>query len=431
MTRAQLYSFDCGTRFEHFFDSTYIESISNCFFKANKPIKSTSNPILPSGINTDTWDKDKLYECTLLVGTRLHKWYVGWPDGSPNTYLMCYTYSDDDGATWTKPNLGYITYNGNTNNNLILGEKYTTPSVIYDESQSSDKRYLLMFEHITSTRSVDTVIYKAANPEGPYTLINTVVVSTGGSLEPKSFEKRADGKYYIYFTEFVTIGVNGYRNTYLYISDSTDPAGTWTNYGRILGVTSVNRQNYNLRAKLIDGVYYGFNSRYNDTLGQMFGDLYYSYDGITFRPFGVNSIPLGESGEWDDEMVITPDKIVENGNEWQLWYTGSPENHSYSIPRDSRIGLATIGKKRLSNIYGNGYFITTSFTPTDKLYLNFEKIGGNIQVEVLLAADNSVVSGYSKDDMDDLNDNSFSEEVTWGSNSLPTGTSIKLKFYLS
>jgi len=191
-------------------------------------------------------------------------------------------------------------------------------------------------------------------------------------------------------------------------------------------------QKYTFGVCLIDGVYYGRVTGYNSTGVIAWVDLYISRDGLAWDNKLDHWIPAGDTGSWDGGFMDGgKSTFIRVGNDWRVYYFGTVENHAHATPRDGRIGLANIGYKRIGNIEGVGTLTTTAFTPTEPLMINADLTNGTLKVELLLAADNSVIAGYSKDDMDALSGDTYSTEVKWGGNSIPTDQAYKLKFYLT
>jgi hypothetical protein len=55
-----------------------------------------------------------------FIGSRLHYWYNFTTILAGTTYTgTAYAYSDDKGATWVKPNLGLVSWDGSTANNIL------------------------------------------------------------------------------------------------------------------------------------------------------------------------------------------------------------------------------------------------------------------------------------------------------------------------
>ena len=107
-----------------------------------KPLKRFSDkPIIAA---------DKLWETTVAYCSvyknpesgKYQLWYQAWP-GRSGCY-MCYAESDD-GINWIKPELGLLTFNGSSKNNILFKNGYGA-SVIFDKNDPDpDKRYKSAF----------------------------------------------------------------------------------------------------------------------------------------------------------------------------------------------------------------------------------------------------------------------------------------------
>ena len=107
-----------------------------------KPLKRFSDkPVIAA---------DKLWETTVaycsvyknLESGKYQLWYQAWP-GRSGCY-MCYAESDD-GINWIKPELGLLTFNGSSKNNILFKNGYGA-SVIFDKNDPDpDKRYKSAF----------------------------------------------------------------------------------------------------------------------------------------------------------------------------------------------------------------------------------------------------------------------------------------------
>ncbi len=429
-----LYNYDAGAQDDVFLDTTYEDSKSGIEAFVKKPVRYSGNPVFVTGTNSDTWDYDKHYPCVLYIGGTYYMWYSAVPFAGVPPYLLAYATSTD-GITWTKPNLGIVTYGGNTNNNLIIGLGACGINVYYNPEGSADMRYMATLANnpdggVGDWETDRTVtIYKSADGI-TWTSIKELEPAGSPYLEAAGIIKRDDDKWIAYY---IWYGLVDTRRVGAYLSDTTDPTGTWTDQGTVLNTMVSNDQKYsNFNVELIDGLYYAKVNNYNSVTGLIFVDLYVSRDGLVWTKKMSQWLPLGASGAWDDSMLLCGNTFNKISNDWRLYYAGIPLDHSIPSPRDARIGYATIGYKRIGYLTGSGTYVTTAFTPTDKLYLNADLRKGTLQVELLDASDDSVLAGYSKTDMDALTtEDTYSKEVTWGGNSIREDISLKIKFYFS
>jgi hypothetical protein len=98
-----------------------------------------------------------------------------------------------------------------------------------------------------------------------------------------------------------------------------------------------------------------------------------------------------------------------------------------------RIGRATIDYQRIGQVGTTGNFITKSINSGSRarLVINTDASGGTLEVEVLDASDDSVMTNYAQADFDDITTDTYSIEATWGGLPVPADSTIKLKFYLT
>ena len=87
---------------------------------------------------------------------------------SPSGTMLAYAESDD-GLKWVKPNIGTVSFDGSTENNLVYaldvakGRAVISPSVFKDLSARPDERYKLVYRDLED--GVDH-IYGAVSPDG-------------------------------------------------------------------------------------------------------------------------------------------------------------------------------------------------------------------------------------------------------------------------
>lgn len=430
---AKLYSYDAGSQADSFLDDLYKDSSAGVSFAVNKPVKYASNPIFGSGAYT--WDRDLDYASVIThadfpAASKYRMWYdaVADPAIDADGVFICYAYSPD-GLTWTKDNTGLYTFNGSTNNNIQFNDHAGGASVIYQPLASADMRYLMsvgVWEY-TGVQNGCARVYKAANPNGPWTLIKTLADDDPNILA-LGFIKYLDGTYGVYYQDYHA----GRRQMGLFTSDTTDPTGAWTDQGVVITATGATDQKYSNNIWESGGLYYSMVTELNETAETTKITFYVSRDGKSFTVKDSSWLPNGGVAEWDDLMVYEDSgERIRVGNEWWIWYSGSPELHNSTAPFDLKIGLAKIGYRRIGSVEGAGTFITTAFTPTTTLKLNADVSAGILKVELLKASDDSVITGFSKDDMDNFLTDEYEKVVTWKGYNIPTNQSLKIKFYLT
>lgn len=348
----------------------------------------------------------------MLDGSTYRLWY--YAVDSTNHAAACYATSAD-GLTFAKPNLGVVTYGGNTNNNIIA--TYAVDSVIYDPTLA---KWVMLAEDIGAGGTIN--ILTADLPQGPYTLVNNF--SPTYYVEGKEIVRTLDGRWIVYFTSG---HASQRRSISAYCSQTTDLAGNWSLSPNLFAATTANAQFYAIGVDKRGDLYYGLVMVYNQSDETIRGDLYVSRDGLAWTLAKANWLPLGSSGAWDDSNIICGNSFVEASTAWHLYYTGSPEGHDHGNA-DSRIGRATIGKGRVGQISGTGEITSTKVKPTAgmTLALNANAVGGSVKIE--LQDTNGVpLPGFALADFDTITTASFAHAPRWGGVAMPTGQTIRLR----
>jgi hypothetical protein len=420
------------TRTELFIDDENIQSATTATRTINKPTKYGSNPIyVPSGANNDTWDYQKIYSSPYLLDGTYHIWSGNAEFDAPNDDQPTYSRSTD-GLTWVKPILNLVSYSGDTNNNILIGLDYQFTDLYYDPDGADDRKYVMMVEH----NGTLTGVYVYISADGyTFTLEKTIATwSTEGneSIEGKAIVKRDDGRWLAYY-------VKGHaaddREIGAFLSATDDLGGTWTKIedGELILTSVSTSQKYGIGVEKVDNLMVSFVMYYDSTAEQTHINLMSSRSGEHFTSESTEWIPLGAATAWDDELIFNGNGLIKDGNNWHFYYCGSPVTHDTARPKDMRIGRATIGYQRIGQYGTTGNVITREILPPagTKLYVNADASGGTLEVEVLDASDDSVTTNYAQADCDDITSDTYLTEVTWGGSPLPTGSRIKLKFYLT
>ncbi len=111
------------------FDDRAIPLTENLRLEMNPPRKHPDNPVVPLGKDgePDHWSV-QFYGSVIRHEGKFKMWYVAAdkkaladfkPGGPFKNWRPAYAESKD-GIHWTKPNLGFVEYNGNSDNNLLL-----------------------------------------------------------------------------------------------------------------------------------------------------------------------------------------------------------------------------------------------------------------------------------------------------------------------
>lgn len=113
---------DIGDRRQVFLDGLFFAASNNVRLVVHPPRKTGERNLVPNR----PWERGGLgpYSCVLKDGELYKMWYHAmdtelWHTG-PTNGAICYATSTD-GVTWTKPNLGLVAYQGDRNNNIVVG----------------------------------------------------------------------------------------------------------------------------------------------------------------------------------------------------------------------------------------------------------------------------------------------------------------------
>lgn len=405
---------------DNLLDRRFIYTVDALTFSSNAPVKDASNPLF--GDPSDTWDEDKGYPSTFLTAPSTWRMYY---NGHPDTtiYYGCLATSTN-GITWTRPNLGQITYAGNTNNNILL-EDGVFNGALYDDLEGQ------WIMHAESTAAFGTPyfqIYTSSDPEGPFTFAKGLTPS-GSYTEGKEMVRGPDDRWIMYYVRHGTER----RSLEVMRSDTDDLTGTWTELGALgmFNSTSQDRQFYGIGSVRMGDTYYGFVPIFNKTTEKMAVELWVSQDGLDWRPIDAAFLPLGAGGTWDDCIIKGPYSIAVEDDDWHLYYEGWPVTHNTGFPRDRRIGRATVPRGRIGQLSGTGEFVTVPIDAAPGSTLRVNSSAGTIEIEVL-DADGDVLAGYARADFDAITTDGFDHAPTWnGSDPMPTDQPIRLRFYLT
>lgn len=133
------------------FDQVSIPFVQNLKVELRTPTKHPANPVVPRGGpgEPDSWAA-QFYGSVIKVGSVYRMWYCAVGDernelgGRPEWWKVAYAESTD-GVTWTKPDLGLVSYRGNTANNLVAmdpGIGVLNVKVLYEpDDPDPDLRY--------------------------------------------------------------------------------------------------------------------------------------------------------------------------------------------------------------------------------------------------------------------------------------------------
>lgn len=456
-------------REEAFVDSSKIESVSGLTYGVNRPVKSASNPVFTG--TSGEFDHHVVYVSAIPD-----------PDGS-GVWLYPGTHTENwgrgrlalaqsaDGITFTKPNLGLHTVDGDTNNNCVIDSTFKTfPFVTYVPSLTATP-YVAVGLEIPVDGSWERYVKVWVSDDGIDfgSPVNSITI-TGMVRDSMSIVRRTDDKWMIYAQ---TRTGGDVRSVGVWRSDTTDiTTTTWTFVNEfMLTGTSSAYQYYSFGAWIDGEVMYAANCIY-DSSGYYQNETYPSPptpvpfittttadrqfkfelwtsrgdDGLTWTRIdadwmwsGANAGALDTTpGEWDYGCMVIGGQMVRVGDDWRYYYGGAAEQHHPSpagpygtLPWTQReAGFASTGYRRIGKLSGTGSVILDPITAAGSGATVTVNSTGTVTVELLDATTGAVLSGYASADCDAIPSDTVDHTVTWGGASV-TPDEFKVKVYVT
>ena len=137
------------------------------------------------------------------------------------------------------------------------------------------------------------------------------------------------------------------------------------------------------------GIYFGFLHHLQQKPMTVEVELGTSRDGFRWdrSPTRAKIIAVGEPPAWDHGMVYSADRVIENGDEWWLYYSGHNDYHDEGDGYGS-VGLLRFRKEGFISVRadeegGDSYLVTRPFRwPGGDLVVNADASGGHLAVRV-------------------------------------------------
>lgn len=453
-------------RAEAFLTADNLEAVTGVSLGVNRPAKSGSNPLWPvqaSDGTVPTWGFG--YPSVRQNGATTEIFGTCFESPSIANVHLC-SPQTTDGTTITLPSRGLVTFNGNTNNNLITPASFTRNQhrVTWDEVSQT----YVCFSHWNDGANFHTDLFQAASPQttgwGSYVKRITAPLGAGvgnaQSCEPMALFRRADGRWFL-FIQTSQYPTADYGSSRRHVGALLGPAGggltgTWTNLG--------SGQPYNAILVSPDGA-----NQFYHAGGWVDGDLAYVpigiFDGSAAPPSGhslstwpvncINRVALyvapasdptdltlvddtwlsatGIEGDFDGGEIIGANNVAEVDDEWRYYFGGDDDTHHQTPELRRSLGLAVVARRRVGKITGTGSCRTTTVTPDAgrAATITVNTASGTVLVE-LLDASNNVISGFAQSDCDAITAGAFDQTVTWnGREETPTDTPFKAKLYMT
>ncbi len=417
--------------------------------------KYAGNPVLPAD---KPWEGGIAYVYGTILPNESGGGYRMWYHSYDGQYHILYATSND-GISWAKPELGLVSFNGSTANNILIRRTAEdhTPQVMHTPWETDpQRRYKLVNFDYGRTPPNNTVsgYYGAYSADGIHWLdvAKNPILPDRGDVGQFVWDPRGE-RYLGYPKKFTNVrgflrrcvGWSATTNfeswptsTMVIIPDAIDDR--WITPG-----TNEHTDFYGLSAFAYESMYIGFlwifRTPHMPTGGQdgpIFVELVTSHDGVNWaRQEGDRPpvLPLGPAGSWDDGMIFTPNHPLVEGGTIKMWYGGFDATHE-GANAHAGIGLATLRKDGFASLDAGasvGDVITKKLQGmSGTLRVNYAAAaGGSLKVEVLDAL-GQPLPGYDLQNCVVLTGDSVDQAVSWGSrNTLPNGADpLRLRFVM-
>ena len=382
-----------------------------------------------------------------------HKTTQGKPDYPPGGYFLCYAESED-GIHWEKPDLGLIPWGEQRETNIVLqGEcEANLPHVHAAEAGEDGGPKNIGTVPARFLRGHRFVLYY--NDMGHY-----LATSDDGihwrERAHRVIPNRIDCLHTMVYDEERDVFVSFLRNKLIFggriappelrgntraISRLSNP-DWWTTWDGIPASVLIPDQGdakrfYGMPTFRYGGVYWGMLQQFDEDPQTIEVELVFSRNGIDWKhlPGRPRLIPVGEPGTWDGGMVISGDRVIEQGDEWRIYYTGYVGHHNAEKNCGS-IGFSTIRKEGFASIRSGeneGFVLTRPLRwPGGRLFVNADASRGMIRARVTDLR-RQTIDGFDYPDCEPFQGDGVRHPVSWKGGSLVDfqGRIIRLEFRL-
>ncbi len=481
------------------FDDSAIPFTHNLKLEMRTPEKHAANPVVPRGGDgdPDNWAV-QFYGSVVKVEGKYRMWYCAagrrsGQQGAANQvgsdisfWRIAYAESDD-GVKWTKPDLGLVEYNGNTDNNLVKIDPQNVSmlnvKVIHDPEDPDPSRRYKMTGHAYWTKeapagsrtlgtlvvftSPDGLNWKSltgVNPKKNAFLTKDDVLLEDTHFEPCGGLYKWDGLYYISGQNAVSAArpYHG-RVSRAYVS------GDFANWERASNIQFVRTAQHTLlgsgrsregeqnhegisvwnRGNMLMGVYgmwHGAKEWPGVTIDLGF---VISNDGVTFRE-PMHEWPLikiGKDGEWDQGGLLQGQGFENVGDQTYIYYGAWDPRQWETAPVRGGVGIVTVPRDRLGALtpdpttVGDSVYkiqtlvcdlvtgpIKVKTDAASNLYLNVDGLGDNATLKVELF-DHTLkpLPAYSGDNAAIVKQSGFQTPVVFGGKEAAEGLPERIR----
>lgn len=432
-----------------FVDGHLVERMDNVTRSYHAFTKHDGNPVMTAD---KPWEGSIVYLYGTVLpgedGNGYRMWYHSWAD---NTYRKLYATSRD-GMMWDKPSLGLETFEGSSDNNILLQRTHEdhSPQVIHTPwERDPERRYkLITFEYGRTPPAYTVGGYRGAwSRDGIHWQDPLAAPILPDHGDVGNFVWDPQTRRYIGYPKIFD-DIRGYRRRCVGFS-ATEDFEHWPATTLVLApdeyddrwVTKPIEQTdfYGMSGFAYESMYIGFLWVFRITDGKsdgpIFVELTTSRDGVHWERQAAPRdpvLPLGPAGAWDDGMVFTPNHPLVEGDTIRLYYGGFDSTHG--ADGAAGVGLATLRKDGFASLdAGDAEGVVTTrplLGCEGSLELNYAAPEGRVQVEVL-DAEGVAVPGYGRDACAPLTGDAVRGAVTWdGRSDLPAGRPLRLRFFL-
>ena len=451
-------SVNLGSNKHLFIDNYLLDTVTNAKLTVNSPtvkeiVMTAEKPWEENGITSYCnvfWDpyynEYRLYYVPIS--------YAGDP-----AWNLCLATSTD-GVNWTKPNLGAVSWGGNTNNNIvIIGQREGT--VIIDPNTPAGRRYA----YLSSRGDLKTRLFTSADGIH-WTMDDTMIADYHSDSQISTFWDDQRQKY-VHFPRKSGDVVDRPRAIGRYETAHMNEVWTTANISLVMAGDSQDPSYMDLytnsiqKYALTKNTYVGFPTPYyhydgagrdylkkggND--GVIETQLATSRDGITWTRYRTPYIPLQKYEDLDIKIaMVFPGLIYTNHHIYQYFagYTfthGDPNARTGLQGRDLgglfRLEQRIDGFTSMDFDYAGGTVLTKPFTFNGKvLALNVDtSAAGEGRVAICDEA-GTEITGFTLDDCRIISGDYLEKIVAWGiadpvisrtDVSSLAGTTVRLKF---